>query len=285
MHPPVRELLETARAAAGAAAEVHLRWAGRTGSADAREKGTSDFVSQVDLDAQEEALAVIRERHPGHTILAEEDEADTRRHEGSALAPDSPVWVVDPLDGTTNFLHGHPCYAASVGVVVAGRPVAGAVRAAATEEEWWAAAGEGAFHNGEPIRVSRVGELRGALVGTGFPFKILHALPSYLPELGRVLGATSGIRRGGSAALDLCYLAQGRLDAFWEGWLAPWDVAAGLAILAEAGGVWSRMDGTPLDPVRDGSVLAANSPALLEALGAVVRGGAEGGEAVPGGSE
>jgi myo-inositol-1(or 4)-monophosphatase len=265
-----RALLETARLAADAAAAVHLRWAHRVTPGEAVDKGRSDFVTRVDREAQDAALSVIRRRHPAHRILAEEEvEEDggggVTRWSGEG-DEGQPLWIVDPLDGTTNFLHGHPMYAASVGVAVDGRPVAGAVTAPATGERWWAAQGQGAWRDGRPIRVSGTGELRLALVGTGFPFKRPDRIPHYLGQFGRVLRHTSGIRRGGAAALDLCYLAQGTLDAFWEEHLSPWDVAGGLAILAEAGGIWMRQDGSALALHEGGTVLAANGPELLAAL-------------------
>jgi len=153
-----------------------------------------------------------------------------------------------------------------VGVVVDGRPVAGAVTAPATGEEWWGADGQGAYRNGRAIRVSAIDDLSLALLGTGFPFKQPAEVPNYVEQLGRVLLQTSGVRRGGAAALDLCYLAQGTLDAFWEAHLSPWDVAGGLAILSEAGGIWMRQDGSPLALHEGGSVLAANGPCLLQEL-------------------
>jgi myo-inositol-1(or 4)-monophosphatase len=268
-------LLHTARAAADAAAAIHRKWSHRVAPAEAVDKGRSDFVSRVDREAQDAALAVIQERHPQHRILAEEEGVGPDGPERWTGAGDEgrPLWIVDPLDGTTNFLHGHPMYAASVGVTVDGRPVAGAVVAPATGEEWWASAGGGAFRNGEPIRVSTVGSLPLALVGTGFPFKRPDLVPTYLEQFRRILLRSSGIRRGGAAALDLCYLAQGALDAFWEAHLSPWDVAGGLAILSEAGGIWMRQDGSPLAPAEGGSVLAANGPALLGELQALLREG------------
>jgi myo-inositol-1(or 4)-monophosphatase len=267
--PPPSELLETALEAADAAAAVHRVHYGRVRTEDAVEKGRVDFVSHVDLQAQEAALGVIRRRFPDHRILSEEgDGGEAKGAGGGAAARDAevPLWVVDPLDGTTNFLHAHPAYAASVGVAVDGVPVAGAVVASATSERWWASRGGGAFRNGERIHVSPVRELRTALIGTGFPFKKIEQLPEFLREMAVVLPACSGIRRGGSASLDLVYLAQGSLDAFWEITLDPWDVAAGLVILAEAGGVSMRRSGEPMDAVNPGSVVAANSPELLARL-------------------
>jgi len=265
--PATTELLDTAIQAAEAAAVVHRKWAGRIRTGDARRKGRADFVSRVDLEAQEAALQVIGQRFPHHPILPEEQDG----HTPVPGADDgTPLWIVDPLDGTTNFLHGHPAHVASVGVWIGGEGVAGAVVASATAERWWAGRGEGAWRNGARIRVSPPCSLEESLVGTGFPFKHPEELPNYLSQLGRVLGASSGIRRGGSAALDLCYLAQGSLDAFWEGTLAPWDVAAGLVILSEAGGVATRRDGAAIGARTSGSVVGANSVELLAELGAVL---------------
>jgi myo-inositol-1(or 4)-monophosphatase len=265
------DLLETALEAADAAAAVHRTYHGQVRIEDAVEKGRVDFVSHVDLQAQDAALGVIRRRFPDHRILSEEGEGEVAGEGMSARDSDVPLWVVDPLDGTTNFLHAHPQYAASVGVAVGGVPVAGAVVASATSERWWASKGGGAFRNGERIRVSPVREMRGALIGTGFPFKKIEQLPDFLREMAVVLPACSGVRRGGSASLDLVYLAQGSLDAFWEITLDPWDVAAGLVILSEAGGVANRRSGEPMDAVNSGSVVAANSPELLESLQSLLR--------------
>jgi len=260
----------TALAAADAAAAVHRRDRGRIVLEGASEKGRADYVSQTDLDAQQAALSVIRERHHDHQVLAEEDDRSVA--ERIAAWDGSPLWVVDPLDGTANFLHGHPQFAASVAVAVEGRPVGGAVVAAATGERWWAARGEGAWKNGSRIHVTSRTSLRDALVGTGFPFKILHRLPEFLGQLDRVLRSSSGVRRAGAASLDLCYLAQGSLDAFWELILHPWDFAAGWLLIEEAGGVLVKLDGSPLD-LGDHAILGANNPELLEALAEVLREG------------
>lgn len=253
-------LLSTALEAAEAAAGVQRRYAGRLDTAVASQKGTNDYVSEADVEAQRAALAVVRARFPDHRILAEEDD-------GGASAPSrgEPVWVVDPIDGTTNFLHGHPMYAASVAVVVDGAAEAGVVACPPTGERWWASRGGGAWKNGRAVRVSDDTAIRRALVGTGFPFKLLDRLDEYLPQLGRVLRATSGIRRGGAAALDLAYLADGSLDAFWELELQPWDFAAGALLIEEAGGVVERLEGGTLGLQASG-VIAANGSALMGAL-------------------
>ncbi len=256
-------LLRTALDAAEAAARVHRLHAGKLATGAATEKGRADYVSQADLDAQSAALAVIHDRHPRHAVLAEE--GDDTLEERLARWDGGPLWIVDPLDGTANFLHGHPHYCASVAVALEGRPVAGAIVSGTSGERWWAAEGEGAFKGGRRIRVSQECTLRDALVGTGFPFKDLGLLPSYLGQLDRVLRAASGARRAGSAALDLCYLAQGSLDAFWEEILMPWDFAAGLVLVREAGGVLARPNGSELD-LTPGPVRGANGRALLEEL-------------------
>ena len=264
----MNELARTAVAAAEAAVAVQRRDHGRVVLEEASEKARADYVSRTDLDAQDAALSVIRRRHPDHGILAEEDDTSLERR--LEAWDGGPLWVVDPLDGTANFLHGHPAYSASVAVAREGRPVAGAVVSGSTGERWWAARGEGAWKGGRRISVSRTRTLSRAMVGTGFPFKLLDELPVYLGQLDRVLRSSSGVRRNGSAALDLCLLAQGSLDAFWELILMPWDFAAGWILVEEAGGVITRLDGGPLT-LADGPLLGASGPDLLEELGAVVR--------------
>ena len=253
--------LDTARRAADAAAAVHKDQASSVGIADAEEKGRADYVSATDLAAQEACLAVIRESHPDHAIVAEEN------HEGDpdATPPGGPAWIIDPLDGTTNFLHGHPMHAASVALAIDGIPAVGAVSCTPTGERWWAARGKGAWKNGAPIEVSGVEGTRRALIGTGFPFKTEHLVGEHSAQLVRVLSATGGVRRGGAAAIDLCYLAEGRFDGFWELYLNPWDFAAGWVIVEEAGGVLGRVEGGALR-LSSGTVIGANSPAMKEAL-------------------
>lgn len=262
MHP----LLVTALAAAEAAAAVQRHWAGRIDVRSATVKGVSDFVSVADVEAQRAALAVIRARHPDHRVLAEEDD-----REGPVGTDGTPLWVVDPIDGTTNFLHGHPMYAVSIAVLVEGVPEAGVVQCPSTSERWWAIRGGGAHKNGLRVRVSAPQNLRTALVGTGFPFKAMHVLNRYLGQLGRVLCGSSGVRRGGAAALDLAYLASGSLDAFWELDLKPWDVMAGVLLVREAGGVVTRMDGSTVD-LEPGSILGAATPDLAQALAKLLEG-------------
>ena len=264
------ELLTVALDSARLAADVHRRHVGRVRLEDWSNKGGSDFVSFVDHEAEASIVQRIRASFPDHAIMAEE--AFSSVADATAeWADDEYLWLVDPLDGTTNFLHGYPAYCASVAVARAGRLLAGAVVSAPTGEEWCARAGGGATRNGQPIRVSNIERLESALIGTGFPFKNLPLLPGYLVQFDAVMRSSSGVRRAGSAALDLCHVANGYFDGFWELDLYPWDIAAGALMIQEAGGVitelmanGSESDG-PYVPTRRGGVIAGN-PAIHEAL-------------------
>lgn len=247
------------------AAAVHEAAAGRGGGGWVDEKTmSSDFVSDVDMKAQEAALEVIAARHPRHHILAEEEGGGRPGAEGTDC-----LWLVDPLDGTTNFLHGHPYHAASVAVWDGDGPLAAAVDAPALGKTWFAARGRGAYENGRRLRVSRTTRMSRYLLGTGFPFKAHDVLTPYLAELDRALRQTSGVRRTGAAAIDLAYVANGILDGFWESRLAPWDFGAGVLLVTEAGGVVERVEGGPLDAA-PGSVMAANSREGLEGMRGVL---------------
>lgn len=285
-----RQLLETAREAAEGAARVHRSRAGGVRSLRWEEKGASDFVTEVDREAERAIVDTILERFPEHAILAEEEATEAastarpaeaastaRAAADTAWGPTAPEirWIIDPLDGTTNWLHGFPEYAVSIAAVDPRGLRLGLVLNSASGERFEAVRGGGARSEGRSIGVSNVSELRLALVGTGFPFKNVLVLPRYMELFGRVLTSTSGIRRAGSAALDLCNVACGRFDAFWELALMPWDFAAGILIIREAGGCVERLrvprsserldvdpgaeSGEPLWP---GGVLAAN-PALF----------------------
>lgn len=261
----VERLLATATEAARAAARVHRQAARRGGGRWVSEKtASSDFVSDVDMASQEAAMAVIAERHPGHAILAEEEGGGR-----AGAAGGEHLWLVDPLDGTTNFLHGHPYYAASVAVWDGKGPLAAAVDAQALGKVWTAARGRGARENGERVRVSGTASMSRYLLGTGFPFKAHAALPEYLAQLDRALRRTAGVRRTGAAAIDLAYVANGILDGFWESRLGPWDFGAGALLVTEAGGVVERVEGGGVGPVA-GSVMAANSEEGLESLRVII---------------
>lgn len=261
----VERLLATATLAARAAARLH-RDAARDGGHRRVDAKTlhNDFVTEVDIAAQEAALAVIRARHPGHSIMAEEEGGEHPGAPGTGY-----VWLVDPLDGTTNYMHRHPYHAASVAVWDAGGPLAAAVDAQALGKVWTAVRGRGACEDTRPTRVSRTADMRAFLLGTGFPFKAHDVMEPYLRQLGRALRKTSGVRRTGAAAIDLAYVANGILDGFWEARLAPWDFGAGVLLVTEAGGAVERVEGGPVGPA-PGSVMAANSARALARLRAIL---------------
>ena len=216
-------------------------------------KGRSDFVSEVDKASEREIAAIISRRLPEAIMLGEELSPTT-------IAGKGLVVIADPLDGTTNFLHGYPEYSVSIAIARDGVLCAGVVLNVARDEEFTATRGGGAFRNGKRVRVSNLREPARCLVGTGFPFKNIEKLPSYLEQFSLVMRGTAGIRRAGSAALDLSNVACGRFDAFWELVLAPWDIAAGLLMVREAGGVVTDLDGNEAQ-LTAGSFVAGN-PAM-----------------------
>jgi myo-inositol-1(or 4)-monophosphatase len=230
------------------------------------EKSQHDFATEVDRAAEGLIAETLTRAEPDSVILGEELSPNR--------APTGPlVWIVDPLDGTTNFLHGYPQFAVSIAAQVDGALAAGVIHDICRGRTFTAWRGGGAYEAGARISVSTVTDPRVALVGTGFPFKAVQLLPAYLSQFAAVLRATSGIRRAGSAALDLADVAAGRLDAFWELQLSPWDIAAGALVIREAGGVITRPDGAGdvLSGDQNGAVVAGNATLhrwLLDLLGA-----------------
>ncbi len=221
------------------------------GTAHAPErKGRIDLVTEYDRRSEELILRRLGERFPGHAVLAEE----TGAH---AVTGSTVRWIVDPLDGTTNYAHNYPFFCVSIAAEVEGRLAAGAVYDPVRDELFAAAAGSGATLNGLPIQVSAIDRVENALLVTGFPYSVRERPEEILPFFAAFLMRAQGIRRDGSAALNFCYLACGRFDGFWEGFLAPWDLAAGSLIVEEAGGRVTRYAGEPLR-LADGQVLATN---------------------------
>lgn len=255
-------MLATCVAAAARGAEIVRAGAERRDSITWEEKTRGDFVSEIDIASEEAIGAIVRDRHPDARILAEELSSTTSDRGGL-------LFVADPLDGTTNFLHGLPWYAVSVAALVDGVAVAGAVLNAATGELFTATAGGGARRNGRAISVSTIDDPIRALVGTGFPFKENSPIEEYLRALPTIMRQTSGIRRPGAAALDLADVACGRFDAFWELTLAPWDIAAGLLLVREAGGIATDLTGAPAEVKHTGIV--AGNPAMHAWLLQIVR--------------
>ncbi|MCC7140421.1 MAG: inositol monophosphatase [Planctomycetes bacterium] len=221
-------MIDTALDVAREAGALLLERFGRLSGAEVSRKGPRDFVTAADRDAEAHIVARLREAFPDHAILAEEG----GRHDAAG----APTWIVDPLDGTTNFLHGIPVFAVSLGLVEAGRPVLGVVHAPALGQTFWGAPGQGAHEGDRPVSVSVTPMLSEALVATGFAYAIDAVPDDNLDNLARVAKVTRGLRRLGSAALDLAYVASGRFDAYWELHLSPWDVAGGAALVLAAGG-------------------------------------------------
>ena len=244
-----RALLATCVAAAVRGAEVVRSASTTLANITWEAKGPADFVSEVDRGAEEVIRRVVAERHPDAVLIAEESTP--------TVAQGDLTFVADPLDGTTNFLHGFPWYAVSIAALAKGTPVAGAILNVANGELFTAVRGGGARRNGQPIHVSSITEPSRALIGTGFPFKHREGIAPYMGILPRLMQSTAGLRRAGSAALDLCDVACGRFDAFWELRLAPWDVAAGILMIREAGGVVTDLEGEPA-PVASGPIVAGN---------------------------
>jgi myo-inositol-1(or 4)-monophosphatase len=228
---------------------------------DIQMKGEIDLVTEVDRACEELVLGTIRARFPGHDIVTEEQHLERT---GS-----SHVWFVDPLDGTTNYAHAYPFFCCSVGLAVDGRVVAGAVYDPLREELFTGSRGGGAFLNGRPLRVSSATDLLRSLLCTGFPYDLRDDLKAKLRLFNRLIGHARGIRRDGAAAIDLCYVAAGRLDGFWEERLHPWDMVAGSVIVEEAGGRVTRFDGSPTGLSAD-QVLATNGR-IHDAMLAVIR--------------
>ncbi len=247
------ELLDIALDAARAAAGVIQGATAGRGRLVWESKGRSDFVSEVDKAAEQAIAEVVARRSPGAIVLGEELSP-------LALVGAGTVFIADPLDGTTNFLHGYPEYAISIGVARDGVLRAGVVLNVARGEEFTARAGAGAFRDGARISVSSLREPSKALIGTGFPFKTVETLPRYLQQFSLVVHGTAGIRRAGAAALDLANVACGRFDAFWELALAPWDVAAGILLVQEAGGVVTDVGGDA--PTLGAGAYVAGNPAM-----------------------
>ncbi|HZR33862.1 MAG TPA: inositol monophosphatase family protein [Nevskia sp.] len=263
MHP----LVNIAVSAARYAGNFIMRNLDRVDQLQIERKGRNDFVTQVDRGAEAEIVKTIRKAYPHHAVLGEEG------GRSEVAGSDSDVlWIIDPLDGTTNFLHGLPHFAVSIGIQVKGKLEHGVIYAPCTQDLYCASRGGGATLNNRRIRVSGATDLSSALIGTGVPIRAAN-LDAYLPMLRKVVENTAGVRRAGSAALDLAYVAAGRLDAFWEINLKPWDVAAGLVLVQEAGGIVSEIYGAK-DALETGNVLAATPklhPFLTESLNEAIR--------------
>ena len=247
MHP----LVNIAVAAARAAGNSIMRSLDRVETLAIESKGRNDFVTQVDRNAEAEIVKHIRKAYPQHAILGEEGGASPGSGQGAEVC-----WIIDPLDGTTNFLHGLPHFAVSIGIQVRGKLEHGVIYAPCTQDLYCATRGSGATLNNRKIRGSQAKELDSALIGTGVPIAPEY-LDAYLPMLKAIAGNSAGIRRAGSAALDLAYVAAGRLDGYFELGLKPWDMAAGIVLVQEAGGTVTDLYDPRGDVMASGHIIAA----------------------------
>ncbi|MEZ5540502.1 MAG: inositol-1-monophosphatase [Pseudomonadota bacterium] len=255
----MQPMLNIAVRAARSAGNIIVRSLDRLDSLAVQSKDRNDFVSEVDQLAEREIIAILRKAYPNHGILAEES---------GAHAGDEYQWIIDPLDGTTNFLHGFPQFAVSIALRRQGRLEQGLVYNPLSQELFTASRGAGALLNDRRIRVSARRNLDGALLGTGFPFKSQQHLDAYLGMFRALFPQTAGIRRAGSAALDLAFVASGRLDGFWEIGLNLWDMAAGVLLIQEAGGLCSDFLAGH-DYLENGNLVTGNPKILAEMLRAI----------------
>ncbi|HEX6997761.1 MAG TPA: inositol monophosphatase family protein [Gammaproteobacteria bacterium] len=252
MHGMVNIAIRAARRAG----ELMVRQLNQLDAIQVTEKSRNEFVSQVDRMAEAAIIEIVRDHYPDHAILAEES-GEQGEHEYQ--------WIIDPLDGTTNYLHGFPVFAVSIAVAHHGELQHGVVYDPLRQEIFTATRGEGAQLDGRRIRVSKRPSLDKALVATGFPYRMnLAHIDRYLGMLRAVMLETAGVRRPGSAALDLCYVAAGRVDGFWELGLKKWDIAAGALIIREAGGRISDFNGT--DAYLETGNIVAGNPKVYAAL-------------------
>jgi myo-inositol-1(or 4)-monophosphatase len=256
MHPILNIAVRAARKAGSIINRASLDGGGLKVTA----KNKNDFVTQVDQAAEEAIIGIVKHAYPEHGFQAEES--------GRSAGDAEYVWIIDPLDGTTNFIHGFPQYCVSIGVQHRGALAHAVVYDPTKNELFTASKGAGAFLNDRRIRVSKCLRLQDALVGTGFPFREITRIDLYVRQLKKLMTESSGVRRAGAAALDLAYVACGRLDAFWELGLSPWDMAAGALLIQEAGGLVGDLNGDA-GFLEKGEVCAATPkvfPQLLDAL-------------------
>jgi myo-inositol-1(or 4)-monophosphatase len=250
-------------AAARKAARALARDFGEVENLQVSRKGPSDFVTAADVKTEKTLFEELSKARPGYSFLMEERgavEGTDKTHR----------WIVDPLDGTTNFLHGLPHFAISVALEREGLLVAGVVYNVVRDELFWAEKGAGAYLNDRRLRVAGRADLREALFATGTPFNGKPGHDVFLKEVERVIAKTAGVRRWGAASLDLAYVAAGRFDGFWERNLSAWDVAAGAILVREAGGVVNELNGG--DFMKTGAIVASNT-ALIGPLTQTLRGG------------
>lgn len=256
-------MLNIALKAARAACTIMNRASDNLSSLEVHKKAHHDYVSEVDMACERTIIDILREAYPTHQILAEE--TGVTGPEKSAFQ-----WIIDPLDGTTNFLHGFPQYAVSIALKRENEVIEAVVADPVANEVFTATRGVGAFVNGRRLRVSKRSQMAEALVGTGFPFRRTDEYDAFLKVFKEVAQSTSGLRRAGAASLDLAYVAAGRLDAFWEANLKSWDMAAGSLLVLEAGGLVTDFKGES-DYLEKGQIIAGTPKIFGQLLPMVQR--------------
>ena len=249
MHP----MLNMAVKAARRAGSIITRASEDIGVLTVNDKGYNDFVSEVDVASEKAIIDVLSKAYPSHAFLGEEL---------GLTGEDENIWIIDPLDGTTNFLHNYPQYSISIALQYRGEITQAVVYDPNSNELFTASKGQGAYLNDRRIRVSKKTKMKDCLIGTGFPYRDFTHLPCYLKVLDELIRETSGIRRPGSAALDLAYTAAGRFDGFFEIGLSKWDIAAGGLLIKEAGGIVSDFSGGD-DWINSGNIIAS-TPKVYE---------------------
>ncbi|NNF51135.1 MAG: inositol monophosphatase [Gammaproteobacteria bacterium] len=242
-------LVNTGITAARRAGDLIMRYRNRVHNLKVTSKGRNDFVTEIDQQAEAAIIDTISKTYPAHGFLGEES-----GRQGNTEA----YWIIDPLDGTTNYLHDFPMFCVSLGFCMRGVMEHAVIYDPMSQELFTATRGEGAQVDGRKIRVSNRHGLDGALIGTGFPYSTLTHLDAYMGMFKDVLSQTAGIRRAGSAALDLAYVAAGRLDGFWEAGLKSWDMAAGTLMIREAGGLVTSLSGS--DSYMESGNIVAGTP-------------------------
>ena len=261
----MQPMLNIALRAARSAGELIFRSTERLDVISVNEKDAKDYVTEIDLAAEQTIIAALRKAYPNHGILGEESGLSEGTGDGADY-----LWIIDPLDGTTNFIRGVPHYAVSIACKYRGRLEHAVVLDPIRQEEFTASRGRGAALNGRRLRVSSRKSLEGALLGTGFPFREnqLDSLDNYLGMFRSLVGQTAGIRRAGAASLDLAYVAAGRFDAYWEFGLSEWDMAAGALLVQEAGGLISDFTGND-EFLEKGHIVAGNTKCFKAVLTAI----------------